>query len=265
MDDKKLQLRVGLLILLALGLLGGFVFLLGDFSMSKGFDMKVTFSHSGDLATGAAVRASGIKVGKVKKLEFKPEAPQDAKTGKRAVIELTLQIDEKARPLIRHDSTFYITARGVLGEKYVGVIGGTEKEPPAKDGELYVGQDPPQTDLVVAKLMDFVDDIATMLKKDGHLIRRILLKGGDVLERADDMLKENRGEVKNIFTKTSGVVDKVSAMIDDAKPVIADIRAQRRRPPPGHPQGREIRHRRRPQGNARDHRQGKNAHRHHFR
>jgi len=33
MDEKKLQLRVGLLILLALGLLGGFVFLLGDFSL----------------------------------------------------------------------------------------------------------------------------------------------------------------------------------------------------------------------------------------
>ena len=225
MDDKKLQLRVGLLILLALVILGGFIFVLGDFSMAKGFELNVTFSQSGDLATGAAVRIAGIKVGKVQKLTFKPEAAQDEKTGKRPVIHLTLKIDETARALVRSDSVFYITARGVLGEKYVGVTSGSPAQAEAKDGQLFLGQDPPQTDLVVAKLMDFVDDMATMLKKDGHLIRRILLKGGDVLETADTMLKENRGEVKNIFTKTSGVVDKVTAMIDEARPVVGDVRS----------------------------------------
>ena len=73
------------------------------------------------------------------------------------------------------------------------------KKEEIKEGDKIFGQDPPQTDLVVAKLMGFVDDIADMLKKDGHLIRRILIKGGDMLEVADSILRENRGEVKNII------------------------------------------------------------------
>jgi phospholipid/cholesterol/gamma-HCH transport system substrate-binding protein len=224
MEDKKLQIKVGLLVLLAAGLLGGFIFVLGDFSVGKGFSFHVTFSSSGDLAQGAAVRVAGMKVGKVKKLAFMPDAKPDAK-GKRPVIHLTLEIEEKARPLIRKDSIFYITARGVLGEKYVGVTPGSEAEPAVTDGQTFAGQDPPQTDLVVAKLMDFVDDIANMLKKDGHLIRRILVKGGDLLEVADSILRENRGEVKNIVQKGSNVMDKVATMIDEARPVIGDVRA----------------------------------------
>lgn len=224
MDDKKLQIRVGLLVLLALALLGGFIFVLGDFSVGKGYEFKVLFSQSGDLATGAAVRISGIKIGKVKKLDFVPDGEENPKTKKRQVILVTLSIEERARKLIRHDSTFYITARGVLGEKYVGVTSGSEGSVEIKEGEKIFGQDPPQTDLVVAKLMDFVDDIATMLKKDGHLIRRILTKGGDMLEVADSILRENRGEVKNIIGKVGGAIDKVVALADDAKPILGDVR-----------------------------------------
>ena len=224
MDDKKLQIRVGLLVLLALGLLGGFVFVLGDFSVGKGYDFDVLFSQSGDLSTGAAVRISGIKIGKVKKLAFVPDGEENPKTKKRQVIRVTLSIEERARKLIRHDSTFYITARGVLGEKYIGVTSGSDGAVEIKEGEKIFGQDPPQTDLVVAKLMDFVDDIATMLKKDGHLIRRILEKGGDMLEVGNDILRENRGEVKNIIGKVSGAIDKVVQIAEDAKPIIGDVR-----------------------------------------
>src|SRR5438477_500007 len=121
MEDKRLQIRVGLLVLVAVALLVGFIVILGDFSVGKGFEFYVTYANSGDIASGAAVRIAGLRVGKVKEVQFLEQGEVDPKTGKRLTIKLKLWVEERTKELLRKDSEIIITARGVLGEKYVGI------------------------------------------------------------------------------------------------------------------------------------------------
>jgi phospholipid/cholesterol/gamma-HCH transport system substrate-binding protein len=224
MEEKALQIRVGLLILLAIALLVGFVLVLGDFSVGKGFEFEVVYTHSGDVASGAAVRVGGIRVGKVKEVTFLEKGEIDPKTGKPLLIRLKIWAEERARSLLRKDSEIFITARGVLGEKYVGIHPGKSPEP-LDLAKPVRGQDPPQTDLIAARLFDFIENLTDMLRRDGHLIRRILQKGGDVMEIVYDILRENRDNVKGLIAKAGGTMDKVSGMIDDARPIVGDVRA----------------------------------------
>ena len=67
---KSLQLKVGLLIVIALSILAGFVAMLGNFSFRSGYRLYIDFDYSGNLQSGAAVKISGIKVGKVEEVQF---------------------------------------------------------------------------------------------------------------------------------------------------------------------------------------------------
>jgi phospholipid/cholesterol/gamma-HCH transport system substrate-binding protein len=225
MEEKGLQIKVGFLVLLAIALLVGFVLVLGDFSVGKGFELDVTFSSSGDIAAGGAVRLGGLRVGKVKELAFQENGEVDPKTGKPMVIRLRLWVEERIRNLLRKDSEFYITARGVLGEKYVGITPGSATAGPLDLSQPIRGLDPPQTDLIAARLFDFIDDLSHLLRRDSHLIQRILKKGGDVMETVDALLKENRGEVKTLVSRARETVEKAGRLLDGLKPAIADARA----------------------------------------
>jgi phospholipid/cholesterol/gamma-HCH transport system substrate-binding protein len=229
MEERRLQIRVGLLVLLALALLVGFVFLLGDFSVGKGFEVYAYFGHSGDVASGAAVRISGIRVGKVKEVAFLPSPKVDPKTKRRKYIRLTLWIEERARDLLREDAEAFITARGVLGEKYVGIAPGSPTARRVEPGGEVPGTDPPQVDLIAARLFSFIEDLSELIKRDGHLLRRILQKGGDVMEIVDAILRENRGEVRTLLTRASASMEKISGLLDDARPLVADARGLLRR------------------------------------
>jgi phospholipid/cholesterol/gamma-HCH transport system substrate-binding protein len=224
MEEKGLQIKVGLLVLLAIALLVGFVLVLGDFSVGKGFELDVTFTSSGDIASGGAVRLGGIRVGKVKELAFQESGEVDPKSGKPMVIRLRLWVEEKIRNLLRKDSEFYITARGVLGEKYVGITPGSASAGPLDLTKPIRGLDPPQTDLIAARLFDFIDHLSNLLRRDSHLIRRILQKGGDVMETVDTLLKENRGEVKTLISRARETAEKAGSLLDDVKPALADVR-----------------------------------------
>ena len=68
--SRALQIKVGLLVLVALGVLAAFVFALGHFSTAKGQSFYVDFKFVGSLAEGAPVKVSGIKVGKIEQIQF---------------------------------------------------------------------------------------------------------------------------------------------------------------------------------------------------
>src|SRR5438067_1901221 len=97
---KSLELKVGALILLSVALLGGFVALLGNFSLRGGHKIYVDFDFSGNIQSGAAVKISGIKVGKVEEVRFLG-GQMDPQTKRRVQVRVVAWIEDRVKDAVR--------------------------------------------------------------------------------------------------------------------------------------------------------------------
>src|SRR5215510_3195067 len=107
----SLRLKVGALVTVSLALLVGFIILLGNFSLRGGYRVHVDFDFSGNLQSGAAVKLSGIKVGKVEEVAFMGGA-FDKAVGRRVQVRVTAFVESRAREAIRQDAEFFVNTQG---------------------------------------------------------------------------------------------------------------------------------------------------------
>ena len=143
MARRSTEIKVGILILVCMGLLAGFVFILGNFSLSKGMHFYVDFQFVGNLAEGAPVKVSGIKVGKIKEIQFHA-GKYDDKLKRRIFVRLKVWVEDRAAKAIRTDSNFYINTQGMLGEQYLEITPGNlddKKSRQIRPGEIRVGEE----------------------------------------------------------------------------------------------------------------------------
>lgn len=195
---KALEIKVGALILVSLALLSGFIAVLGGFTLRSGFPLQVDFDFSGNIHPGAAVKISGIRVGKVKDIAFHGGA-FDNKVGRRVQVRLHLQLEDRARQAIHEDAAFFVNTQGVLGEQYLEIAPGSYDRPLLAPGSTVRGTDPPRTDLILARLYDFLDSVTSLLQRDKEVIRDLLQSGARVARTLDGLLTENRAEIRRLL------------------------------------------------------------------
>lgn len=195
MRERGLEFRVGLLLLVALAVLVGFVVVLGSFSLRSGFTMYVDYDYVGNLQAGAPIKVSGIKVGKVKELVFHGGAV-DPKTQRRVQVRVEAWVEDRARESIRSDAEYFINTAGVLGEQYLEIVPGRDFDRPGVvPGAIVRGTDPPRTDLVVARLYEVLDGISAVLRDDRQAIADLLRNGSSAVAEVNRLLVDNRQQV----------------------------------------------------------------------
>lgn len=195
MRERGLEFRVGLLLLVALAVLVGFVVVLGSFSLRSGFTMYVDYDYVGNLQAGAPIKVSGIKVGKVKELVFHGGAV-DAKTQRRVQVRVEAWVEDRARESIRSDAEYFINTAGVLGEQYLEIVPGRDFDRPGVvPGAIVRGTDPPRTDLVVARLYEVLDGISAVLRDDRQAIADLLRNSSSAVAEVNRLLVDNRQQV----------------------------------------------------------------------
>lgn len=229
MRDRGLELKVGLLIVGALVILGGFIFVLGNFSLRKGFTIHVDYAFSGNIRPGAPVKVSGIKVGKVEDVRYMGGVV-DEKTGERVYVRLDVWIEERVHDSIKEDAEFYINTAGVLGEQYLEIVPGGA-DTPVKDGAILRGTDPPRTDLIVSRLYDVLDSLASVLRDDRDLIKNLLSNSASAVNEMNTFLVENRQDMGTLLVsanrlagEAADVLAKVDEGMGDPKVIARTVR-----------------------------------------
>jgi phospholipid/cholesterol/gamma-HCH transport system substrate-binding protein len=71
MSQRSMEVKVGVLIVVALGLLAGFVVVMGGLSFQPTYTINVDFDNPGGLKAGAPVRIAGVKIGRVAAVDFR--------------------------------------------------------------------------------------------------------------------------------------------------------------------------------------------------
>jgi phospholipid/cholesterol/gamma-HCH transport system substrate-binding protein len=228
--ERGLEFKVGLLILISTAILVGFIFVLGNFSLRSGFHVYVDFDYVGALQPGAPVKVSGIKVGKVSSVDY-VGGQEDPQLHQRVQVRVTAWVEDRVRDSIRSDAEFYINTAGVLGEQYLEIVPGRDWEHPGIAPDAVVHgpprvHDPPRTDLVVTKLYEVLDGVASVLHDDRDAIKHLLSNGANAVAEINQLLVERRAALGELIANTGDVakeakltLSKLNAGLGDGRPV----------------------------------------------
>jgi phospholipid/cholesterol/gamma-HCH transport system substrate-binding protein len=118
MERSTLDLWVGMFVIagfVALTILALKVGNMGTIGGTKTYQLSAPFTNIGGLKPRAAVKSSGVVVGRVAEITFDNE---------KFMARVTMNIDERYK--FPKDSSASILTAGLLGEQYVGLEGGAE-------------------------------------------------------------------------------------------------------------------------------------------
>jgi phospholipid/cholesterol/gamma-HCH transport system substrate-binding protein len=216
MEERDIEVRVGGLVIVAVAIFAAFLFVLGNFSLSSGYRLKVDFDFSGDLRPGAPVKVAGIRVGKVDDVSLWGGRLDEA-TGRRVQVRVVLWVEDRVRETIRADAEFFVSTTGLLGEKYVEIVPGSHTEPPLLPGAVVRGVDPPRTDLIIARAYEFLDAVTPVLRDNKDEIRRLLGDGAEALRHVNAVLLDNHEVIGRLLVSTERLADEGGMLVADVR------------------------------------------------
>ncbi len=225
-QEKSIETKVGVLILVALLILGAFVLVMGGVSFKKKFTIFVDFDNPGGLQSGAPVRLAGVRVGTVDEIAFMGGVI-DPVTKRRTLVRAKLVVEERVRPTLHENALFYVTTQGVLGEQFLAIEPGTI-EKPALDITIPVkGIDPPRLDLFLARAYDLLDTTVTALHNNRELIAGIAQDTAGLLHGLNNVVSENKDGMNRTLKNLEELSREAKELTKDAHTKLNDPRVER--------------------------------------
>jgi len=207
--------KVGAFMLLILGILGFFVLKIEDVKVSRtGNHKKVAavFDSVAGLDNKSAVRVAGVRVGKVTKIDLRPDGKA----------EVEMEIDKDVQ--LHGNAQAHVANLGLLGEKYIELDPGSPSQPIIGENQQRVvlsGTQPATIDQVT----DQISAIATDVKAITSSLRATV--GGPA---GQAQLQDIVGNVDNITRQVRDLIAANRASVDatmaNAQAITAQLRTQ---------------------------------------
>jgi len=224
-SPRSIEVKVGILILTAVGLLAAFILVMGGINFQPKYSIYVDFDNPGGLQAGAPVRIAGVNVGKVKEIAFRG-GQVDGKTGKReAMVRLRVELEKRYMKSVHENSIFYVTTQGVLGEQFLAVDPGSSDRPVLAEDAAVRGLDPPRLDMLLAESYELLHSSVSALR-DGRAeigeafegLRKTLKGTGDFMDRNHQKLDAIASNVEHITGNADDLVQRAKAKyVDNAQ------------------------------------------------
>jgi phospholipid/cholesterol/gamma-HCH transport system substrate-binding protein len=215
-QEKSIEVKVGILILVSLGILAAFVLIMGGLSFEKTYTVYVDFDNPGGLQSGAPVRVAGVKCGKVSELQFMG-GKIDPKTNRRTLVRAKVSIEQRVRDSIHEDADFYVTTQGVLGEQYLAIDPGSPQKPVMPENTIVKGIDPPRLDLFLAKAYELLDTTMNGIRNNRELISDIATNTAGLLKGLNTVLSDNRERINRIVANLEALSAEANTLTSHAR------------------------------------------------
>lgn len=209
----KVESKVGLLAIVSFVGIVIFAYYMGLISpFSNSNEIQIMYNYAGGIEAGSPVRVMGIKVGKVKSIDFLPEfkMPQ----GEEVKLRITISVDKKAWTSIRQNSKFFINLAGVIGEKFLEVTPGSLDSAELKSGDIVRGEDPPRVDQLISQSYGLAGKIIELVEKNEGSITSVLTQL--------DHLTTNFNKTLVLLDKTTKNKE-ISRLLDNAVKISDDV------------------------------------------
>jgi phospholipid/cholesterol/gamma-HCH transport system substrate-binding protein len=180
------EFLVGCLVLLVIGLGLGFGWLMGVLGpFAREVRYELLYGFAGGVEVGSPVRVSGVKVGKVDRIDFLPTSEKLSDSA----LKVTISVSQRAAPAIREDSKFYVNMAGIIGERYIEISPGSRDRPPLKPGSSVRGVDPPRIDQLLSQGYGVFGRIQDLIEENEDHIAEFLKQFNVLLKDANEFLK----------------------------------------------------------------------------
>lgn len=171
------ETKVGLFTFLGIVLLGLSIFMLGNFTISSGYDIKVYFQDVSGLPAKSNVRLNGVEVGKVKDLKIT--------NGKVLAI---VRINEGV--VIFRDSKFMIAATSLIGTNYLQIDQGHSSSGVIKEGDTIQGISMPSISDMITQTLGSLQNFTNNVNDNGRF--------GEDLNATLENLRELSGNINEL-------------------------------------------------------------------
>ncbi len=199
------QLRVGALVLAAMAVLIGLIFLMTG-STGGLFARKVVlrsyFQNAAGLKNGAPVTLEGVTIGNVRRVRVIPDRNPTP-------VEVTMQVGYEFLGGLHVDSTASIAQAGVLGDSYVDLDSARASgPPPANNAELKAAGSPSIQDVIRTSQVS-IEEISQLIRKLQTLTDTLNSKRGTVGQLIND--PELSRKITHIATDLETITDAISS------------------------------------------------------
>lgn len=173
------------------------------------FKILTKVQNAQNLKLGAAVQLKGIKIGTIETMQF-----ENTNT-----IKISLQISSKYKKWIKQDSYMAFKTQGVLGDRFLEILGGSEDSPAINNKDFLRTETNSQIDKFITKSEDLLLITGKVLTK----IDRILSKVDDTkleslfnnLDKSTKSLSKVLAAIPtNKLTKSITNLDKITTQIE---------------------------------------------------
>ncbi len=227
------QLKVGILVLVAVAVLIGLVFLMSGSTgglFSHKLKLRTYFGNASGLKGGAPVTLEGVTIGNVTKIRIVPARNPTP-------VEVTIQVGEKSIYALHTDSTASIAQAGVLGDSYVDISSETAKGPQPPNNAELAARNVPSIQAVVDTSQEALQKATVVMGKVNVLIDTLNSKKGTAglflndpqlynkatkllsnAEAITNSLSEGKGTLgklltdESIYTKLNATVDRLNTI-----------------------------------------------------
>jgi phospholipid/cholesterol/gamma-HCH transport system substrate-binding protein len=235
------EAKVGALVAATLFLAVVFAWVIGVHNPFKTtVDFYVTYNFAGGIDVGSPVRVSGIKVGKVERIDFftpiaaegvslkEPGSADDEHSGRAtAPVKLKISVRKEAAVGVRKDSRFYVNIAGIIGERYIEITPGSFKLPAIQPGDVVAGVDPPRIDQLLSQSFDLAGKIKDIIDENK----------GDIAKSIELLFKlsENLNKTLAWVDKSAVFKTDLSKLVDNLISITSDVRkiSEKTRTPEG--------------------------------
>jgi phospholipid/cholesterol/gamma-HCH transport system substrate-binding protein len=214
-QESSIEVKVGALILVSLGILSAFILVMGGISMQKTYPVFVDFDNPGGLQTGAAVRIASVKVGSVESLQYMGRI--DPGTGRRVLVRVKIAIEQRVKDSVHTDADFYVTSQGVLGEQFLAIDPGSTDKPSLGEGAVVKGIDPPRLDLFLAKAYELLDTTVNAIKDNRDTLGEIVTNTAGLLKGLNIIVSGNRERIERIIANVEETTVETKQLVHDAR------------------------------------------------
>lgn len=208
---RSIEVKVGILILTAVGLLAAFILVMGGVNFQPTYTVFVDFDNPGGLQSGAPVKIAGVKVGKIGEISFRGGGV-DAKTGKReGLVRLKVQLEKRYGQSVHDNSLFYVTNQSLLGEQFLAVEPGSMDRPLLVEGSTVRGLDPPRLDMLISEMYDLLHSTVSGMNANKAEIGEAFEGLRKTLKGSGEFMERNQGRLDAIAAN----VEKITVDADD--------------------------------------------------
>ena len=200
----KPETKLGIFTVLGLVVLGFSLYMLGGFSITRSYDVNVRFADVSGLPVKAAVKLSGVEIGKVKAIKIDGD-------GVVVVAAINEGVD------LYKGAHFSVVMTGIIGTKYVKVVQGDSALGLLKAGDYATGLDEKPMDEQIAETMQSVRALVDSINNQGQFGAQLNDAMRDVRQlsaNVNQLVLTLRPYVTSSMKNLDEITDKLNALLD---------------------------------------------------